>query len=888
MNFRSQSIQRKVSLVVLAVTTVAILLAAIGMLLLQQYTFHKRAETELQTVADLVAMAVNDAVIGFEPSPDDATRTLDMLRRSSEIDAAVIYTEPNLDVFAVSYNLGVVEMGPATTDFGYQWSGNGLWLVSKLQDDRGRTFARVALHSDFETLRQEQSRSILLLGTVTLIMLGVASLAAMRLNKALTKPILALHSVVKQIREQRDLTTRVPKLTNDEIGQLASGINHMLDALSEQASALLESEERYRALVMCAPAAIVVYDMEQNKFTEVNDNACRLFGMAREELLKYGPLDLSPPLQLNGARTEDFGTAMIKQALTGVMTRFEWTHRNAQGVAIPCDVALVNIASAPRRLICGILIDMSERKRAEQNLVKSQAGLEEAQSLAKLGSWEASLMPNRVEWSREMCRLHGISQNEVPTSFMQLADLVHPEDRDKLVETYQKLRQGELVDSMIYRTHPNHGPVREVRAQIVVTRNDAGQIVHVRGTCMDITELRQAEVHRLKLESQLRQAQKLDALGTLAGGIAHDFNNILSAIMGNLLLARSDTSDTATLKVCLDEIDKAGRRARDLVQRILTFSRNQEQSFKSVSLQPVVTEITQLLRSTLPAGIELNVVMPEQLPLVTADATQVHQAIMNLATNAWHAIPERVGRIHIVLETVQVDSRLIPSSPELKRGTYVRINITDEGVGMTQEVMERIFEPFFTTKPPGMGTGLGLSVVHGIMKSHGGAVTVESKLGKGTTFYLYFPVSQAQLVAQVDSAGTNGSPITLGNNQHILFIDDEESLVFLARRMLTRLGYRISGFTRADEAIAAFKENPSGIDLVVTDLSMPAQSGIEVAKQILAIKPDAAVVLASGFLREDEVKKALAVGIREVILKPNTVEQLGQVIGKILAANQKV
>jgi len=336
---------------------------------------------------------------------------------------------------------------------------------------------------------------------------------------------------------------------------------------------------------------------------------------------------------------------------------------------------------------------------------------------------------------------------------------------------------------------------------------------------------------RKKLEEQMRQSQKLEAMGQLAGGIAHDFNNILSTIVGNAELARQDLTTSLPSLTSIQEILRAGQRAKELVQRIVAFSSPHEHELKPMQLQPVVDEAVRLLRATLPAGVELVLHRALALPAVRADASQAHQIILNLATNAWHAIESRVGRIDIQLAACQVDSALCQLHPELHPGSYVRLTVSDTGTGMDAAILGRIFEPFFTTKPSGQGAGLGLSVVHGIVRSHGGAVIVESQLGIGSTFHVYFPEC-TEAAAPLLSAPPASKAIQ-GRGEHILYVDDEEALVFLAVRFLERYGYRVDGHTRAAEGVEAFRANPHSYDLVITDYNMPGMSGMEVAQQLI-------------------------------------------------------
>jgi PAS domain S-box-containing protein len=396
----------------------------------------------------------------------------------------------------------------------------------------------------------------------------------------------------------------------------------------------------------------------------------------------------------------------------------------------------------------------------------------------------------------------------------------------------------------------------------------------------DVTERVQAEQARLKLEARLLQAQKMEALGTLAGGIAHDFNNILTAIAGNVELARLDAGADSPLQRNLAETAKAAQRATDLVRQILTFSRRQPLERVVVNLRELALEAVKLLRSTLPAGIELVTTLAPDSPNVLADRTQLHQVLMNLVVNAAQAIGRRPGRIEISLAgaTLSDDATVAALAP----GRYARLGVTDNGPGIDAATRQRIFDPFFTTKPVGEGTGLGLAVVDGIVKRLGGAITVYSEPGRGCVFQLYLPVAAVDAVVAVEPS-TFGS--LAGSNQRVLYLDDDEALVLIGQAMLQRLGYRVDGHTDAGQALAAFGADPTGFDALISDFNMPGMSGLELAAKVLRLRPDLPVALASGLVTDDLLTQAQALGVREVIYKPHALSDLAAALHRMLAGN---
>ena len=399
----------------------------------------------------------------------------------------------------------------------------------------------------------------------------------------------------------------------------------------------------------------------------------------------------------------------------------------------------------------------------------------------------------------------------------------------------------------------------------------------------DLSARKQAEAQRLALETQLRESQKMQAMGTMAGGIAHDFNNILSAILGNVELARQDTPPDAQSQTSLQEIDKAGRRARDLVRQILTFSRNEVPQRIAIQLAEVVHETVRLIRVTLPPAVTLNITLQPDVPNVLADATQVEQALLNLCTNAILAITQASPKAQGVVSITLLHAPLEQSLGErlgLPAGAYVSLTVRDTGSGMDAATLERIFEPFFTTREVGQGTGLGLSVVHGIMQTHQGAVHVESTPGQGSVFALYFPVTQDR--EQAIQVVVTPSIEVRGQGKRVMYVDDDQALVFLVKRVLQRKGFAVTTFTDPREALAALQAAPQGFDLLVTDYNMPGFSGVDLLRAVRAQWPTLPVALASGYVTPEIEKSALEEGANALIYKPNDVTELCETVQRLV------
>ena len=459
---------------------------------------------------------------------------------------------------------------------------------------------------------------------------------------------------------------------------------------------------------------------------------------------------------------------------------------------------------------------------------------------------------------------------------------------------FAQLATQALLGEMTARTAS--GKELAVEVSVSFERHAEGETTTV--FARDLTGRKKAEAHRSALEAQLRESQKMQAVGTMAGGIAHDFNNTLGAILGNVELAKADCGPASPALESLQEINKAGRRARDLVRQILTFSRNEPPQRTRVNLAEVAHDTERLLRVTLPPAIELHMHFPQGLPALLADATQVEQALLNLCTNAVHAIGTERGSIEVEATRVRPDQRLCEQLG-LAPMDYVALTVRDNGPGMDAATVERIFEPFFTTKPVGQGTGLGLAVVHGVMRTHEGAVDVHSAPGQGSRFTLYFPAAMDEATApaappsppsptpptQPPTAPAPAAPQEAQRSHHVMYVDDDEALVFLVQRLLRRRGYQVSGFTDPHAATAALRADPQRYDLLVTDYNMPGFCGVDLVREARHIRPDLPVALASGYVTAEIEQAAMAEGARALIHKPNDVEELCATVQRLVAGN---
>jgi len=453
-------------------------------------------------------------------------------------------------------------------------------------------------------------------------------------------------------------------------------------------------------------------------------------------------------------------------------------------------------------------------------------------------------------------------------------DSIHPEDRSQVLQSFTGTVLKESVQE--YRIVRPDNSIRWIRERIFPIRNTDGQVYRIAGLSEDMTDRKHAEAALRDTEDQLHQSQKMEAIGTLAGGIAHDFNNILAAILGYTELAILRCPDGGKTSSYLHEIQLAGKRAKHLVQQILAFSRQQEPERKPVQLRTLIEEGLQLLRASLPTTI--TIVQNLQTDhTILANPTQTHQILFNLCANAEHAMREHGETLTITLTDIEVTTALADQHQDLHIGPYLRLTIHDTGHGIAPTIMPKIFDPYFTTKKVGEGTGLGLAVIHGVVTNLGGAISISSQQGEGTTVEVFFPQ-----VFDTPTPQTIPADLPIGGAETILFIDDEEPLARLGEEWLIRLGYTPIVQTSSVEALALFRRAPRRFDLVVTDQTMPNMSGEILSRELLQLRPDLPIILCTGFSHTMSPDKASALGIRDFLMKPVTYRDFAYTIRQVL------
>ena len=464
---------------------------------------------------------------------------------------------------------------------------------------------------------------------------------------------------------------------------------------------------------------------------------------------------------------------------------------------------------------------------------------------------------------------------------LHVRDIVIEKDYGSLVEKASGVLEGKGPDRGETIVRRKNGTEFHVLVQANAIVHE-GKIVGLRGVATDLTESRKAEAERMRLEKQLRQAHKMEAIGTLAGGIAHDFNNMLAIIMGNAELALDELHDDGS-RQNIDQILKASKRSRDLVKKILTFSKKNVGQGKVVNIVPLLKETHDLLRASIPSTIHMNLnIRARADTAVVAQPSEIQQVVVNLANNAAHAMQQDGGTLTIGLSSITLGSDSLPED-NMKPGRYVKLTVKDTGTGIAPEVQRRMFEPFFTTKEQSRGTGMGLSVVYGIVKAYDGIVEVESEIGKGTKFTILLPQADVSSQMEEEEGGTSYSKA-----QSVLFIDDEPAIVEVAKTMLERMGCRVTAFTDPLKALKAFAEDPRTFDLIITDQTMPGITGVAFAKEVLAVRKDMPIILCTGYSETVSPEKAGKAGIREFVMKPITKNDMAQAIYRVLGQGEEV
>ena len=610
-------------------------------------------------------------------------------------------------------------------------------------------------------------------------------------------------------------------------------------------------------------AAICFFSLnEAGKILYGNRMACQSLGYTLEELASLSVFDIDPCV------SPESWPAVWARLCVEKSASFEGQHRRKDGSVFPIEVVVTLIDFAGQRYSMALTKDITRRKSLHESLHFTQFVFDKAPLgifLLKDGGGITNTNEHCSKYlgysKEELCRMNVL---DIDCGFA-------PQDIEAIWRRQQRLGDIDTFETVHRGKDGSQIPV-EINGIMLEFHGIPYSVSFVK----DISERKAAEAQRRHIEAQMRETQKLESLGTLAGGIAHDFNNILSAILGYAELAKIVAPAGSDVHKYVTEIASAGQRARELVQQILLFSRQGRTEKGPVDLRRVVNEALKMMKATLPANIEIIVTSPSDLPPVFANEIHLHQIVVNLCTNAYHAMKPDGGRLTVSLASTVIEEPDAPSFPGIQPGEYLRLAVTDTGCGIMPETLSRVFDPYFTTKPIGEGTGLGLSTIHGIAKDHGGMVKVYSEVGIGSTFQVFLPVAASEVMSPIELA--TGLP---GGSESILLVDDEKALLDIGRDFLERLGYRVETRASTIDAIEAFAVNPGKYDLVISDMNLPKMTGDEMIRQMRIIRPDLPVILCSGFSERIHVHAEL-LGVKKVLMKPVIFRELAQAVREVL------
>lgn len=621
-----------------------------------------------------------------------------------------------------------------------------------------------------------------------------------------------------------------------------------------------ESEERFRTIFDFIPDAICLNRLDDLTFVGVNRTFFPSSGYTEEEVIGKTPEDLNMFYDL-----KDLSEVLDGLESEGQISNLEIKLRAANGSLVIALISSVLINIGEVTHVLTIAKDISELKYAHEERLRLATAVEQASEGVAITDVEGNI----VYVNPAFRTMTGYSSDELVEQNPRILKSGQHDD-EFYRDLWKTITSGQVWKGRLLNKAKN-GTLFYEDATISPLKDSTGKIVNFVAVKRDVTE-------NVELSRQLAHSQKMEAIGTLAGGIAHDFNNILFAMLGYTEMAQGEVSPESTAGRHLKHVMDSGKRATDMVRQILYFSHQSQPEWGPIAIGSIVKEGLKFLRSSIPTTIEIRQNIEKDLPNIIGDPTQIHQILMNFCTNAAHAMKDKIGVITVEVSEAVSKTDFTKLHPPLLPGKFVKLVVSDTGHGIPTEIIDQIFDPYFTTKPIGEGTGLGLSIVHGIIKSHGGALAVESQPGKGTSFIVFLPT-----IEEIRQTEENKQQKNLPRGtEHILVVDDEEMIKSLIEEMLTSLGYRVTSTTSAVEALEIYRSKPDQFSLVMTDFTMPLMTGVDLAREMLAIKQDIPIFMCTGFSHVIEDGDLERWGIRSIIRKPILLFEIAKTVREVL------
>lgn len=928
MNIMNRSIKHKIVIAFTVVILFSVAVISVTFYIINNNSFNKRAQDEMNIISDLVSIGINSALMF-----DDKTEVYDILSRmieNSEIIEAHIIINDTLYV-STSASLHSYD-NFISKNVSFYTDDSGIWILRDLKDDYNNTLAKIAIKSSLNALNKDQIQLRNIMFFIFFVLLIVSFFLSRFLIINLIRPLLAVEAGIREITEKGDNSLRISIENNDEIGRLADYINKMLSSLEEQSKTIRDSEMKYKLIAENTADTIWLMDLNLN-FLYISPSEKSMRGYSADETIHQSMKDILTPQSYIKATT--FFENHLRKFINGenpettFTIELEQIHKNKSIILTENRVTLLSDEKGKPYNVLGITRDITEKKNIEiENTERSKRAQMQRDSLAELATNQlirsGNLDDSKSIFTKKTSETLNVSRASIwlideQNNFMKCIDLydsemqmhtsgdifnlsevpiyyaamikflqisisdidTHPAIVELKENYFKKYNISSTLETLAYSEDGTKCMFcLEHRGHKRIWKQDEEYYAKVISSLVlqtiNLAKRRELEERLKRNEEKLAQSQKLESLGILAGGIAHDFNNILAGIYGYIQVLQMSLKDNPQMMHYLNQTLKASERAKELISQILAFARKTDSEKLSVSVTNIAKEVHKLIKASIPSTIEINLEYAKDIPFIYANPTQIHQVLVNLCTNAFHALQNERGYIYINIEKTFISSNE-HNYHGIPEGDYVKIMVSDNGVGIPPEIIDKIYDPYFTTKPQGEGTGLGLSTVMGIVKNHQGTIKVYSEVGEGTTFIILLPAISEAADEQDNSSKDNFQT----GKESILLVDDEEAILEATQLILENLGYEVKTFNSGFEALAEYRNHPDKYDLLISDMNMPQMNGLELIQAIGRINSDLPIIICTGFSSKLLKLDTKEHNIKKVLMKPLTVKELSETIREI-------